>query len=316
MSILTFARRPLRFPELQEAIASFCLKDHFTSTGFPDISPDSLILFDSLRNRCVPFVRYYSKGNEDTNGVFRLAHQSVYRFLLSVSNHPKRPSSTARDILSQSPMVDVGFLANSCLNYLFQDRYARTLTKESVLIFRSGSEDVRTHKFLQYAAKYWYRHVDDLEPGVDFSYRVECFLRSPHFVTATQVQSLFVPGHFIQDLDCDQPKKRTIKQNLPASLDSGAYVKLWNDYHEFLAEWGPFLQRGVCENVNGEIDRCLWSTLSATNYFRRYQPLQQFRMAFVLEDGSDPSGNADRVLHNVTLTDGLTVTVWRVFKSE
>lgn len=93
-------------------------------------------------------------------------------------------------------------------------------------------------------------------------------------------------------------------------------MELWNDYHEFLAEWGPFLQRGVCENVNGEIDRCLWSTLSATNYFRRYRPLQQFRMALVLEDGSDPSGNADRVLYNVTLTDELTVTVWRVFKSE
>jgi hypothetical protein len=316
LSILTFARRPLRFPELQEAIASFCLKDRFTSTGFPNVSPNSLILFDSLKNRCVPFVRYYSKDSKDTNGVFRLAHQSVHLYLLSVSNHPKRGSSTTTGNSSQPPMVDATFLANSCLNYLFQDRYARTLTKESALIFRAGIEDVRKHKFLQYAAKYWYRHVDDPEPDLRFSYLAECFLRSPQFITAIQIQSLFVPGHFIQDLDCDDPKKRNIKKNLPASLVSGAYVKLWNDYHEFLAEWGPFLQRGVCENVNGEIDRCLWSTLSTTNYFRRHHPLQRFQMAFVLEDESDPSGNADRVLCNMTLTDKLTVTVWRVYKSE
>jgi hypothetical protein len=278
LSILTFARRPLHFPELQEAITSFSLNERPTAAGLPNISPKSLILFDSLKNRCTPFVTYYSKNDEDTNGVFRLAHQSVHLFLLSVSNHPKRGLSTTTDISSQSPMVDARFLANSCLNYLFQDRYARMLTKESALIFRAGVEDVRKHKFLQYAAKYWYRHVDDPEPDVDFSYRVECFLRSPHFVTAIQVQSLFVPGHFLQDLDCENPIKRNIKRNLPALLNSGAYVKIWNDYHEFLAEWGPFLQRGVSGNVNGEMDRCLWSTLSAPNYFRRHHPLQRFQM--------------------------------------
>ena len=315
LSVLTFARRPLSFTELQEAITSFCLQERCAPAGFADISRASLIGLPHLRNRCVPFVRYYSKGDNDTGGVFRLAHQTVESFLLSVSNHPRVGTYTTTNHSSRLPMVDVTFLAKACLNYLFQDRYNQLLIKKNALEFRCGRDNVHDHKFIQYAAKYWYRHIDDPEPDTQFSALVERFVRSPHFVTTIQVQSLFVPGHFIQDLDCDDPEKRTIKKNLPDLLESGADRKLWRDYHEFLAEWGIFLQRGVTENVNGEMSRCLWSTLSTANYFRRHKHLQRFQMALILEDGSGPSETADRALYDVSFTDELNVTVCGIQES-
>lgn len=285
-------------------------------SGSSNISSTSLVGLAHLRNRCVPFVRYYPKGDRDTDGVFRVAHESVQDFLLKVSNHPEAGSFKPEDNPGRCPMVDVRFLAESCLKYLFQDRYSRILTKHTALAFTAGQEDVRNHTFLQYAAKYWYRHVDDLKPDPNFLHDVEQFVRSDHFVTAIQVQSLFVPGHFIQRLDRDQPREKMIKKNLPELLRSSDCAKLWKDYHDFLAEWGPFLQRGVAGKVNGEIDRCLWSTLSHTNYFRRHHSLQRFKQAFNLEDESGSIENADMVLYAVAFTGKLEVTVWRVGKSE
>ncbi|KAI4913190.1 hypothetical protein J4E85_010923 [Alternaria conjuncta] len=213
------------------------------------------------------------------------------------------------DVIDQGKRPCTGY---SREKYCISKNLNQLLIKKNALEFRCGRDNVHDHEFIQYAAKYWYRHIDDPEPDTQFSALVERFVRSPHFVTTIQVQSLFVPGHFIQDLDCDDPEKRTIKKNLPDLLESGADRKLWRDYHEFLAEWGIFLQRGVTENVNGEMSRCLWSTLSTANYFRRHKHLQRFQMALILEDGSGPSETADRALYDVSFTDELNVTVWGI----
>lgn len=270
---MVFAKRPIKLKELQEAICSYCLTRTRTNieteleTGCPDIRPMNIPHADKLINRCTSFVTYVARPQDRQNGTFRLAHQSVLKFL-------QQKHWAEQDIWT----VDEAFMATACLNYLFQARYCKLLSKKPPSCFRtySPATDVRDHHFLQYCAKYWYRHLDNITPTGAELKKVVAFVKSPQFVTALQVQSLFVDGHFIQHLDGDNQAQRVVKKNLPDCLEKAGAHQYKLDYLEFLAEWGPFLQRGIAESVNGELDRCLWSTLGQENYFSRYSTLQRY----------------------------------------
>ena len=222
----------------------------------------SLISQAVLINHYSHFVRY-TPGDEG-DGVFRLSHHSVHTFLL---DHSRKIDPAGPRL-----MVDPDILACACHKYLVQERYSMPLVKQTSLVFKtSKGGDIRSHKFLQYSAKYWYRHLEEAWPTEALSAALNAFVKSPHFVTVLQVQSLFVPGHFFQDLECDYKAHRRSNKNLPDGLKATTEGKrVFDDYRDFLAEWGVYLQRGVADKVNGELDRCLRSALGPSNYFSRY----------------------------------------------
>jgi hypothetical protein len=292
----------LNLKALQEAIAAFRLEKG--PKCFDNIMSNITTDQRALINRCIPFVKYVTTGTDD-NGVFRLSHQSVHKFLLEVS----------KDKTEAYRMVDTGFLAKSCISYLFQERFDKPLVKyqahQTMKFSSHGGSDIGNHHFLQYAAKYWYRHLDETKYTEDLWKYLVGFMKSSQFITALQVQSLFVPGHFIQDLDCDDRSKRCVKKNLPDWLKSHGEEKIVNDYHDFIAEWGCFLQRGTGEIVNGELDRCLWSILGPSNYFSRYSSIQRYT-ACLLQPGED---STDKFLvHYIAAAsyDEMRVTIWKV----
>ncbi|VUC28701.1 unnamed protein product [Clonostachys rosea] len=305
LSILTFAKRPLSLRALQEAISAYSLQER--NTGCLNISSSSINDERSLVNRCVPFVKYVP--SKDGNGVFRLDHESVLKFLL---DHASDSQTVATD-----RMVDPKILAKACLNYLFQQRYNKLLKKYTAFEFRTDrGSDIRDHHLVQYAAKYWYRHLEETTKSEELSQCAVAFVKSPQFITAIQIQSLFVPGHFIQDLDCDDRKKRCIKKNLPGWLEEHhAGEKVFKDYHIFLAEWGAFLQRGIADKVNGELDRCLWSALGPTNYFNRYSSSLQRYPAYLLQLEETGLNNIEGFYVAAASYEQMRTAVWKVANS-
>lgn len=297
--MLVFANRPLKLKELQEAISARCLSLDIKGSkhGCPNISPLSISHADRLVNRCSPFVTYVPGTDGTQNGTFRLSHQSVLKFLIGIQ-------------WPTNDIVDGRFMAEACLNYLFQARYSKLLVKESASNFRTyWGTNIREHHFLRYCAKYWYRHMESIKPTESDRENLVAFVKSPQFITCIQVQSLFVDGHFIQYLDDHDRSKRIIKKNLPDWLVDCGGKKLMRDYLDFLAEWGSFLKRGITENANGELDRCLWSTLGSENYFSRYQDLQR-HPAHLLRVGAGPASSSPSCVET-PLYDYKTMVLWK-----
>lgn len=269
LSIVTFSERPLNPKALREALAIRLLPDK--SLNLPSNPGFAL---DRLRYRCSPLVDFYPASDDPNDGQFRLSHQSVRKCLYDhwTDHQPGISGQTRSDMC----MIDDKLFADVCLRYLYQRRYSRLLIKKSPDEFVTwDGTDIRHHYLLQYAAKYWYRHLEYIQPTDSMKDLTRHFVESPQFLTSVQVQSLFVVGHFIQDLDCNDRRGRCLKKNLPDWFREEAGSTISSDYYQFLAEWGSFLQQGITASLNGEIDRCFWQALGPKNYFSRWAHLQR-----------------------------------------
>jgi hypothetical protein len=117
-----------------------------------------------------------------------LTHATVRTFLL-------RQMSDAADeggprVLRTVPDT----LADICLKYLMQPRFAGLLTKNGDVLEDSLSVDIDKHHLLPYAAKYWDKHLDVVKDWRSFYEPVRKFVFSEQFFTCLQVQSLLVGG--------------------------------------------------------------------------------------------------------------------------
>lgn len=312
LSILTFAKRPLSIKSLQEALSVVLLP--LELEGCRNISNKNMIHLNIIKYRCTPLVDYISSSEAD-EGYLRLSHGSVYEFLTeSMASEDSSESDSKIDSKTKT-LVDPGVIAQACLKYLSQTRYSTLLQKHSADEFTAASGpqpmDVRKHNFLQYAAKYWYRHLEDIKPTSETCDQLKKFLLSPQFTTTIQVQSLFVVGHFIQNLEPKDGNRKCMKKNLPEWFRSRGGEFIMRGYESFLAEWGRFLQRGVTRNLNGELERCFWGALGSANFLQSNRNIEKYPSYRIAHDSQDYTRG--RICTYETLNaEGTKLSLWTV----
>lgn len=229
------------------------------------------------------------RGDKNDPGSRRcvLRHSTVKDFLL-MNRFPFEEVHPASAQGSLNLKITEDYLADVCLRYLGQDRYSGLISDpardlENGQIGPQGPTwaDTARHHLLTYAAKYWDKHLDNVE-NPDAWYDRTCdFLHSTNFQTLLQVQSVSVQGQFAPYGVRGKPEelnfwKRVFPQWLP--LQGMRYLK---DYRRFFTEWSYLLNCGSCNHsrcmfssFSGDVDRCLTGLLGDKtflgNFHERY----------------------------------------------
>ncbi|KAK0504200.1 hypothetical protein EDD18DRAFT_1132392 [Armillaria luteobubalina] len=278
-SLITFARRPLRIKEIQEAIGILRNPKH-PKESTPFSSKMKLIFSPLIELRG-------DVETADEDRTCHLFHSTVRTFLY------KQPAILGRYELqsrgcSTHPCccITPDAIANACLHYLSQDCYARLLQKsdngEWKVQTDNSYEPVEAHRFLIYSAKYWDKHLDDLEnlrsPDI-LKERVRTFMTSSNFQTCIQVQSLWVDSQFGTFREASALTQRFLRRVLPEWLkesEDQGFKALWQNYRLFLREWRRFLYCMKCNNPEcnlslyaGQVDRCWWGALGPSNFLSK-----------------------------------------------
>lgn len=263
----------------------------------------------SLQNRNIPWRQAVEKvlaplietqEDPDNPGEFfcYLFHSTVKDFLIS-----------NRGIFQQEPLksavhaISELTIANACLLYLSQDRYSQILKKEAGHWVTNSKDNIRDHHLLTYAAKYWDKHLDDVNETPELRQHVEDFLISPNFMSTIQAQSLFVQSHFrVYTAVEDGPNRKFTKRVFPRWFGCAGCARFPRNYRTYISEWHGLLDYSDCEEPHcdrsrtskpflGEIDRCLWGALGPGNFLSsnrgRYTSFM-LRHEDVLEPGSLP----------------------------
>ena len=291
LSLLTFARRPLRISEIIEGVATVR-----TARGNA-LNASKLVVPRKILSCCLSLVRQIKIDGNYLNDILHLSHSAVRTFLLKNSDVAEVVPDTADEL------VNSRIIRDCCLTYLSQPRYRTILSKDSFGVFwTEDDEDVRNHHLLSYAAKYWYQHFDaetdsfgPLPPAASDKMAVMSFIKSTNFQTCIQVQSLYVIGHFIQRDDDITDQVKLVRRTLPNWIafqgpnhsntkDEEDRKAPTNDdgihrqYLEWQGEWCELLQCGQSRQFNGEVDRCFWTALGQSNFLShntgRYKSFQ------------------------------------------
>jgi hypothetical protein len=219
-------------------------------------------------------------------------------------------------------------VADLWLRYLSQPRYATLMAPpenrghddEQCVGVQVAEQDI----LLPYCSKYWFRHLDGLEPTPQNRSMVCKFLQSSNFQTLLQAQSMFVTGHFWQFRSVQQ-SARSLSPVLHArafpdwfekgdeAVESSSPVgRFKRDHWQFVHEWGYLLDRGTCTETSiqhrsflnhfiGEIDRCLVGVLGPANFL---SGMKERYPSFMLALDESPPWRTD----TVAVTDGLSMS--------
>ncbi|KAL4786823.1 hypothetical protein BJX76DRAFT_354824 [Aspergillus varians] len=286
LSIVAFAKRPMRMSQLIEGISIFRTKHSANLDDDRRVSPQVIL------NSCMAFLQVLRKGPGLENAIVRICHSSARDFLIQQPISKEGPFSWS----DGEQLIDSTIIRECCMRYLLQPKYNRPLVKISSTSFKSGTgEDMESHHFLAYAAKYWHLHFDSLsdeeamqvpQSRPEISDFVINFLKSPNFVTCVQVQSLLVVGHFIQSFNPLTNRVDYAKRVFPNWLQDH---DITYEYMDFASEWGELLQWGLFEKFNGEVDRCLWKSFGQDHFL--YEGQSRYRHFQLSPTGpSVPSG--------------------------
>ena len=85
-------------------------------------------------------------------------------------------------------------------------------------------------------------------------------------------------------------------------------------YNRSVEEWGAFLQRGVTERLNGEIDCCSWGALGPENFL--YRQSFERHLSFTLCNKPEerlPNGGC---YFEASSADGTELSLWKVLPSQ
>ena len=197
--------------------------------------------------------------------------------------------STVKEFLKKNPLVEEisinpSVLANVCLLYLCQPRYRGLLKKIDGEWKTANGHSIEKDHFLQYTAKYWYTHIDKVQPSIELTDRILGFLKSPNFQTLLQLQYLYVQGQFSVFTVAGAPESaKFLRRVFPIwfihrTSQMPQNTHLSQDYRHFIHEWYHFLQCGCCNNIFcersmfvGEIDRCFFGALGESNFMAKMQ---------------------------------------------
>jgi hypothetical protein len=275
LSLVAFARRPLRTSEVIEAVAMIrTAKNQNCKKSYVDLR--------RILDSCLSLVRMIRTDSNSENWILRLSHSAVRNFLWKNSDMNSELSG------GTEPLVSSKIIRDCCFRYLFQPRYSMLLQKSSATKFWTyNNEEVSSHQLLSYAAKYWHLHFDDPSPDANDCAEVELFLRSTNFQTCIQIQSLFVIGYFLHSFDSITDAEISTRRTLPNWMRGS---ELSRQYLNFTSEWGELLRRGLSTEFNGEVDRCFWKALGALNFLShnnsRYQSFNFSQSASLEDKGS------------------------------
>ncbi|KAI4248357.1 MAG: hypothetical protein LQ352_005928 [Teloschistes flavicans] len=251
-SLVVFAKRPLLLQELSEAVGMTFTRQE------SNLDSSKEPFKRRLKALCAPLI---DVSDDEQETVCTLSHSTVQSFLLK---HP-RIFLQLRDAPVQPLtvlIIDEAEMALACLKYLSQPRYRDVLARSGNSFITSSGENMAKHHLLSYAAKYWDRHLENLQCSETLFDSVRSFLQSPQFVTCLQIQSLCVEGQFtlwFSHIQMCQGYRRTFPRWFTDSGHSGE--KFVTDYNRFVDDWGYLL-----EQYPGEIDRCLWGTLGPRSF--------------------------------------------------
>ncbi|KAF7302531.1 hypothetical protein HMN09_00887500 [Mycena chlorophos] len=289
-ALVVFARRPLRLGEIREALGLLLGKNSrsLDSADIPFIS--------RLRTLLPPLIEFQRDGCSDPDDcTCRLFHSTVREFLV------KNPEVLQAGLVGGSiedVLIGPAVLANVCLRYLCQERYARPLRKRDGRWIDASGGFVDQHRFHLYSAKYWDKHLDDAEPSEELYERVSSFILSPNFQTCVQTQSLWVDSQFGVFCYPSRDDGRVyLRRMFPAwfVVSGSAGLRLWSDFRAFIHEWKYFLHSPTaCTSTSailpyvGELDRCWWPTLGPRNFLSRFK-CKYTTFAF-LQDGLPTNG--------------------------
>ncbi len=218
--------------------------------------------------------------NQESEGSCRLVHSSVLEFLLN------QPAVLGDErALHITPHI----IADACLTYLARPVYGKTLQTRSLGSdtfewVDSSGHSMDEHHFVQYAAKYWSRHLEDVEPEKSMRGRVAKFVESSNFQTCMQIQAIWIQGKF--DIYAVGGKKSVLRV-LPGWFICSPTVrgkrpelsKHWSDYRVLLNNWRNLLSCGSCHDIvsecpflayRGDIDRIWWASLGPDHIFSKF----------------------------------------------
>lgn len=237
------------------------------------LSKNSIPYRQSVERLFAPLIETQPDPDNPGDCFCRLFHSTVKDFL--IRNGQIFLQDQAEVYGGSSQLIAESTIANACLLYLSQDRYSKLLVKDETRWLTSLGEDTADHHLLTYSAKYWDKHLDNVEESEYLFQRVEGYLKSPNFQTTIQVQSLCVENHF-EVYQGENENHWYTKRVLPRWFSHHSPVecgRFAGDYRTFVSEWDFFLQCGtsstedsVINPLAGEVDRCFWGALGPQNF--------------------------------------------------
>lgn len=305
LSLLAFAKRPLKMSEVIEAIA--ILRTSSGNNMRKDIVSEEKIL-----KCCLSLVWHAPRILDGRNvGLVRLSHSAVRAFLLNKSD------SKIDSVSKNLPLVENWIIRDCCLQYLNQPRYGALLEKRSSTEFRTlDGVSVLARQFLLYAAKYWFQHFDspdesnDTVPADCDATAVRVFLRSPNFRTTMQIQSLFITGHFLQSFDSITDRGLSVRRTLPNWMQKHE-PELHRQYQAFQGEWSRLLQSKRSDSFRGEISRCFWGALGSENFLSSDAHILGRYDSFEFGKGKESRREGDSCqVHHISQDGQRLVTGW------
>ncbi|KAF1997705.1 hypothetical protein P154DRAFT_273509 [Amniculicola lignicola CBS 123094] len=291
VSIIAFAKRPLKLSELREAltISLTSTKDSHTT----NLTEDDLLSLKgrTIQRDCTPFIEFTQSRDDKIDGYLRLSHASVFYFLHGLS---KGPVSNVEAIV-----VGPNLIANACLRYLSQTRY------DSITW-----DYFQDHHFLTYAAKYWNQHIDEAMPDPELLQATGAFVHSPQFLTLLRVQSLFLDRQFVH----------AERANIPKIIDTESTTEhLADKYQSFVKEWSHALRLETSNSSsNAGIEECFWGALGKENFLHTHGLTIEKNSSFLLEMQTSDEKNSDDgtaptyCFYDKISDDGSRVAVWRM----
>ncbi|KAJ2996675.1 hypothetical protein NUW58_g898 [Xylaria curta] len=302
ISIVTFARQPLKLSEVQSALAVIDKRSSIirSTPGCTDLDSNETqyVRGIEIQKLCAPFINFRPFKKEDHDGYLRLSHGSAFKFLYQLTKD--RVSSDDELKISPNIMSDV------CLKFLSHDRYSYDKTDFTQVC----------PPFFTYAAKFWHKHIDESEP-IPLE-AATSFMRSTHFLTMIRFQSLFLNRHFDQNLEDVDENTQYPLANVPQSFETNADLRiLADDYRHFVSEWASFLQLGVTNyTMRGDIERCFWGALGGNNFLQKQGLVIEKNSSFSLYmettiEGDDKNYSGYCYYERIS-DDGSRVAVWKM----
>lgn len=271
-SLVAFARRPLHLSELKDAM-TLALSD-------PSKEPNPLQRPNRLKVLFPPLIEIQDDPNEPDNPLCRLCHSTVHSFLTSNPHILCPERSMCNGARSCEHLISPTTFGHLCLRYFSQPRFNELLPIEEGFLRDADS-------LLLYFAKFWTKHLEDMDATPDGRKAVATFANSSNFQTLVQIQSLTVAGQFEQVPfgPCTDEEALAMgrdgyhhlqRQCFPKWLlyDKNTvfkeYVPYRGQYRHFVNEWGYLLTRATSPSDQdyfpGEVDRCLSGMMGPSSF--------------------------------------------------
>jgi hypothetical protein len=185
---VSHARRPLRVEELRHALA--------VEKGASELDPENLCLMKTLLSACVGMIVVDKQRN-----TIRLVHLTAREYINEYG--PNKPKEIETDITS------------TCMTYLS----FRTIRHEVCDSISALEKLFKLHPFLDYAARYWGDHAQDVEE--ELKVELMKFLKDKDVVSIS-----FKALHHEPQRD-STPSRRPF-QSLPSGQSALHVVAYWN----------------------------------------------------------------------------------------